>query len=262
MDFAPQGRVRQTLARHPRRHLRLNHHPFVSVIMPVYNGAKLLHEAIASIVAQSTGTVEIIVVDDGSTDGTAQIITDLCATATLIRYARQENSGPSAARNRGVQCAAGEFIAFLDADDLWDHDKLAVQLPLLTASQEVQIVWGKVQEFSIESQQQIALGPPHHGPHVGGLLMRRAAFAEVGPFDEQLRHGEDLDWFLRSRELRLPAITHPETVLWYRHHADNTWLGKQDTFGSDLAAFVKKRLAARRANQTDASPQTKSRSAQ
>ena len=109
-------------------------------------------------------------------------------------------------------------------------------------------MWGKVQEFQMEDQRQVVLGPPHPGPHVGALLMRRAAFAQVGPFDERMWHGEDLDWFLRSRELRLPAITHPETVLWYRHHANNTWLGKQDTFVGDLAAFVKKRLDARRAH--------------
>jgi GT2 family glycosyltransferase len=76
--------------------------------------------------------------------------------------------------------------------------------------------------------------------------MQHTVIEQVGGYDERMRHGEDLDWFLRARELHIPAITHCETVLWYRHHADNTWLGKQDTFASDLIAFVKRRLEHKR----------------
>ncbi len=220
----------------------------ISVIIPVYNGEYFLAEAIQSVLDQILPPDEIIVVDDGSTDGSAQVAADLIATtAAPICYCHQENCGPSAARNHGLTLATGEIIAFLDADDVWDSDKLAIQMPLLMANAETQIVWGRVQEFRTEGQQRITLGAPHPGPHVGAALMRRTAFATVGGYDETRRHGEDLDWFLRSRELRLPAITHSERVLWYRHHDHNTWLGKQDTFSQDLTAFVKQRLERRRA---------------
>ena len=97
----------------------------LSVIMPVYNGAEFLAEAVASIVAQAYQPLEIIVVDDGSTDETATIVQSLGGE---IRYLYQFNQGPAAARNAGLALAQGDLIAFLDVDDLWPADKLAQQM--------------------------------------------------------------------------------------------------------------------------------------
>lgn len=217
-------------------------YPTISVIIAVFNGERFLAEAIRSVLEQTLPPDEIIVVDDGSTDGSAAIVAELARTSSPpIRYLYQENRGPAAARNHGVQLATGAFIGFLDADDVWDRSKLSVQLRLLTEDGTARLVWGDVQEFKTENQQRIMLGPPHPGPHVGSVLMQRAVFEQVGSYDESMWHGEDLDWFLRSRELRIPAITHRERVLWYRHHEHNMWLGKQDTFAHDLIAFVRRR---------------------
>ncbi|MBP1464210.1 glycosyltransferase family 2 protein [Candidatus Chloroploca sp. M-50] len=217
--------------------------PTISVIIPVYNGERFLAEAIQSVLDQTLPPDEIIVVDDGSTDGSAALVHRLASTSRLpIHYIYQENQGPAAARNHGVQLALGAYIAFLDADDIWDRDKLSVQLRLLTEHKTARLVWGYIQEFKIENQQKIMLGPPHPGPHVGSVLMQRTVFEQVGRYDESMWHGEDLDWFLRSSELGIPALTHRETVLWYRHHANNMWLGRQDTFAHDLIAFVRRRL--------------------
>ncbi|WP_129671689.1 glycosyltransferase family A protein [Candidatus Chloroploca sp. Khr17] len=222
--------------------------PTISVIIPVYNGERFLAEAIQSVLDQTLPPDEIIVVDDGSTDGTAKVVANLAATTAIpmpMRYVYQHNQGPAAARNHGVQLAQGAYIGFLDADDVWDRDKLSVQLRLLTEHKTARLVWGYIQEFKMENQQKMMLGPPHPGPHVGSVLMQRTVFEQVGSYDESMWHGEDLDWFLRSRELRIPALTHRESVLWYRHHPNNMWLGKQDTFAHDLITFVRRRLEQR-----------------
>src|SRR4051812_1301977 len=97
----------------------------VSVIIPTYNSAALLAQAIASVLAQSVLPAEIIVVDDGSTDATEQLVQ---CHGSRVKYVRQRNQGVSAARNRGVASASGEFIAFLDADDVWHPRKLELQM--------------------------------------------------------------------------------------------------------------------------------------
>lgn len=99
--------------------------PLISCIVPVYNGELYLREAIDSILAQTYRPLEIIVVDDGSTDATPDVV---AGYGDRLRYIRQPNAGPGAARNHGLNLAQGEFIAFLDADDLWHPDKLARQM--------------------------------------------------------------------------------------------------------------------------------------
>src|SRR5215475_2242760 len=99
--------------------------PLISCIVPVYNGEKYLAEAIETIVQQSYRPLEIIIADDGSTDGTAKVAERY---SNLLRYLRQDNAGTAAARNLGLSAAVGEFVAFLDADDLWHPEKLARQM--------------------------------------------------------------------------------------------------------------------------------------
>src|SRR5262245_20840904 len=97
----------------------------ISCIVPVFNGERYLGEAIESILKQSYRPIEIIIADDGSTDDT---VTVAARYGTQIRYLRQSNAGPAAARNLGLSVAAGEFVAFLDADDIWHPEKLARQM--------------------------------------------------------------------------------------------------------------------------------------
>ena len=113
--------------------------PMVTVIIPVYNGEEYLAEDIESVLGQTYHPLEIIVVDDGSTDDTATVASRF---KELVRYIYQPNSGPAAARNRGLKMARGEVIGFVDADDLWVENKLDLQLGLLADNPSVQIVIG------------------------------------------------------------------------------------------------------------------------
>lgn len=111
-------------------------HPLVSCVVPVFNGAPFLVDAVASIEAQTWRPIEIIIVDDGSTDGTPDVIG---AMGTRVRALRQENAGPAAARNAGLRMARGEFVAFLDSDDEWLPHKLGMQIARFEARPELQV---------------------------------------------------------------------------------------------------------------------------
>ena len=118
--------------------------PLVSVIIPVYNREKYLAEAIESVLAQTYRPIEVIVVDDGSTDGSADIAKRF---GSPVRYYFQPNSGAGAARNRGIAVARGSFLAFLDSDDLWVEDKLTHQMAAFERHSDVDIVSGHVRQF-------------------------------------------------------------------------------------------------------------------
>ena len=215
--------------------------PLVSVIIPVFNGAAYIEEALASIAAQKYPALDLILVDDGSLDNSAFIAQVFChQTGLPLRTISQANLGPSAARNQGIRAARGELVAFLDADDLWNPAKLHTQLGFLLTHPENQVIWGQVQMFSSQNQQRTLLGQPWLGPNTGCLLIRRAVFEQVGLFDETMRSGEDLDWCLRMRENGLAYLVHPEVVLEYRRHETNSWLAQTNPQKSTLLALKKK----------------------
>ncbi len=141
------------------------------------------------------------IVDDGSTDTTPEIAANY---ADHARYVRQENKGPGGARNHGLKLAAGDFIAFLDADDIWHREKLERQMQTLGSDAEAGICLTHVENFWIPElahERDRLKDHPFSKPIVGyvcqALLARRAVFDAVGHFDENLRVGEDTDWFLR-----------------------------------------------------------------
>jgi glycosyltransferase involved in cell wall biosynthesis len=222
-------------------------YPLVSVIMPVYNGERFLREALESIRHQNYEPLEIIVVDDGSTDNTAKII---ASYGNWIRYVRQENAGPAAARNRGLALAGGKLVAFLDADDLWPEGKLALQVERLINDPKLDIVLGRIQyvelpgaahvEIPFESSEKTLTGI-----HLGCGIYRKSVFDKVGGFDETLRISEDQDWFLRAREVNISVVILKETTLIYRLHSNN--LTRNFTFrDSRLGIVIRKSLERRR----------------
>lgn len=197
--------------------------PFVSVIMPVYNGAKFLPEAVQSIRQQSYHPLEIIIIDDGSTDETAKLGLNL---GQDIRYIYQRNSGPSAARNRGLEMARGEIIGFLDADDLWPENKLQIQIARLTNDPKIDVVAGRIQYIELPGAEDINIqfeGPDNTLIHVhlGSAIFRKSVFDTVGLFDETLWYSEDHDWFLRAREQNISMVILKQTTLYYRCHESN-----------------------------------------
>ena len=219
--------------------------PLVSVIVPVYNGEKYITEAIDSIIQQEYLPLEIIVVDDGSTDGTSGLIH---RHDNQVRYVYQENQGPAAARNRGITESKGNFLAFLDSDDLWPSGKLKNQTACLLETPDLDVVTGHTSVF--QSRDKISKDPDvlRNGilsVQLGSALFRKSAFDKVGLFDEELPCSEDQDWFLRAREkgIRIQALE--ITTLYYRRH-ENNMTDKAAADGYQLTKVLKKSLDRRR----------------
>lgn len=218
--------------------------PTISVIIPVYNGAQYLAEAIQSVLDQSTPPDEILVVDDGSTDGSAAVARNF----PTVRYLWQAQAGASEARNHGVAAANGEWLAFLDADDLWTVDKLTNQGAILAATPAVAMVFGQVQQFyspelgSIEAQSTLANRALMAGYHVGAMLIRRNAFEKVGPFDPQWQVAHFIEWYRRAVRLGLHHVVLPEVVMKRRIHTTNLGIREHDRARHEYLKLAKMQL--------------------
>jgi glycosyltransferase involved in cell wall biosynthesis len=195
--------------------------PLVSVVVPVYNGERFLAETLESVFAQDFDAFEVIVVDDGSTDSTADI-----ARSFPVRYTYQENRGPSAARNAALGLARGELIAFVDADDLLPPDKLRTQACYLAKHPETACVLGR-QEWILEdgiepgALQRDRLYGVLGGIQLVSAMIRRNVLEPLGGFDPSYRYAEDRDLFVRMREHGLKIDVLPDVVLYKRLHGAN-----------------------------------------
>jgi glycosyltransferase involved in cell wall biosynthesis len=182
--------------------------PAVSVVIPAYNSAAFLQQAIDSVLGQTYSDFEIIVIDDGSSDGTEAVARSF---SDRVTYIKQENKGVSAARNHGIKLARGQYVAFLDADDLWAPEKLAEQIPLFDMNPEIGLVysdWQVVSEHGV-SEASFHSSRPAASGYVfndlvrtgfiltSGTVVRRSCLADVGEFDETLSIAQDYDLWLR-----------------------------------------------------------------
>jgi glycosyltransferase involved in cell wall biosynthesis len=222
--------------------------PAISVIIPAFNAGRYLAAAIESVRVQSFPPMEIIVVDDGSTDDTAAIAE---AFGAPVVCHRRPHGGIAATRNFGVGGARGDWTAFLDADDLWVPEKLAWQLALAEKAPDAQLIFGATQQFvspELAAGEQSRLATPlakSSAPHIGTMLARREVFAQVGWFDPALQVGEFIEWFARAQDAGVPMATLPEVILQRRRHLTNTTL-QQKAALPDLASAMKKILDRRR----------------
>ena len=194
------------------------HNPVVSVVIPVFNGAAFVAKAVASVRAQNIPDVEIIVVDDGSTDGTQTVLAQLAATSG-IRWFQQDHGGPARSRNRGIREASGEFIALLDCDDIWLPGKLDAQLQIFNARREVGLVHtdyevvdeqGRIEDRVAARRSPEPLVRAFAGGHTAlpsTLLIRRTILETVQCLDPELYGSEDADL-----TIRLYAVTAFECV--------------------------------------------------
>jgi len=224
--------------------------PPISVIIPVYNGEHYLGEAIASVLAQTVQPAEVIVVDDGSTDASLAVAMRFAPTVRIIT---QANQGASAARNRGIALSSGEFLAFLDADDLWVADKLQQQMLALANKPKIAMVFGQVEQFySSEVAEQARLpdlGDRQRlaGVHVGAMLIRRRAFAYVGPFDTQWQVAHFIEWHQRAAALGLQSLVLPSVVMRRRIHTDNLGIRAYTVARREYIRLAKAKLTQQRA---------------
>lgn len=205
--------------------------PRVSIVVPVYNGAKYIREAIGSVLRQTFTDFELIVIDDGSNDATPSILNEFHDRRLTVRA--YPNAGLATSRNRGLNCATCELIAFLDADDLWLPDKLQLQVAALDENRQAALAYGWTDYIDGDGR------PSHSGQHAcdHGLvlerllvsnfiengsnpLIRRTALTECGEFDQSLDAAEDWDLWLRLA-MRFPFAVVPQTLVLYRVHPES-----------------------------------------
>jgi glycosyltransferase involved in cell wall biosynthesis len=220
--------------------------PLISVIIPVYNGAAFINDAVQSAFNQDYRPLEVIIIDDGSTDNTAEIVE---LSEYPVKYFRQEKKGVAAARNKGMEKATGRFVAFLDADDIWDEKKLSRQYTIISDKPKISAVIGHTFKMPM-SQNVDTLGETIEENKIfilspGAGLFRKSAFTKVGNFDETLQCNEDIDWFLRAREAQLQIIIHKEVVQFFRMHGKNV-SNNQQVMNLGLLRVHKKSLDRRR----------------
>ena len=222
----------------------------ISCIVPVYNGEKYLGEAIESILKQSYGPIELIIADDGSTDGTGSIA---ARYSKQVRYLRQLNAGPAAARNLGMSAAEGEFVGFLDADDLWHFEKLDRQMARFRERPELAYCIAHVQNFwipeLIEEEKQFRdhrISKALPGYATGTLLARRDCFNAVGEFNTAIKHADDTEWFLRATEQGAVMELLPDVLLYRRLHYTNLSRVKASNSRDQYLRVLKSALDRRR----------------
>ena len=217
----------------------------VSVVVPVRDGAAFLGEALASVLAQDLAPAEVIVVDDGSADASAEIA---ARAGPRVRVICQPQLGVSAARNRGVREARGEWIAFLDADDRWLPGKQRLQDAAIAASPGVALVFGHVRQFFSPELKRDDTPQPEVLPGVipSTAWVERAAFLATGGFSEEWRAAEWVEWYVRAQQRGLRSVMVPEVVAERRIHANNSG-PQRDPGRAEYVRLAREALARRRA---------------
>jgi glycosyltransferase involved in cell wall biosynthesis len=208
--------------------------PRVSVILPVYNGARFVRAAIDAVLGQSFAAFELVIVNDGSTDASEAVIAPVLSRPN-VRYLAQPNQGVAAARNAGIRAARGEFVALIDQDDVWLPEKLALQVRYMDSHPEVGLLHTGVGFIDAESRPLDRLGPGWVAECAGWCtdrllagnpiapvtaLFRRQCLDAVGLFDPECVPADDWDLWLRlSRQAQVGFL--PEVTALYRYHDGN-----------------------------------------
>lgn len=225
-----------------------NNEPRISVVLPVFNAEKYLAEALESVLAQTYPVFEIILVDDGSTDGSAKVAEKF---GEIIRYSYQVNQGHGSALNVGFAQATGDYIAPMDADDIWVKDKIAWQLAEFREDPILDMVFGHLKHFISpeldEAVKQKISCPPDPMPAYSApaTLLKRGAFSRVGSFDENWKVGQFMDWVIRAGEAGLASKILPEVICYRRLHTSNMMIRLRDNY-NDYVHIVKASLDRRR----------------
>jgi glycosyltransferase involved in cell wall biosynthesis len=211
----------------------------ITAVITTFNRREFLREALASVRSQTRPPDEIVVLDDGSTDGTREEMAGVAG----VKYRWQPNAGTSAARNAGWQWAGGEWIAFLDSDDLWTEDKLARQEVCALENPTLETVFGEGTNFATPGAESFFNAPGHRLGEAlpawlpSAALIRRATLDRTGGFDPQVKTAEVVDWVMRLRQAGVPMLMLPRVVLKRRLHAGNKQL-QSDTGSKENLALV------------------------
>ena len=221
----------------------MHKHPVISVIMPVYNAEPYLEEALESILAQTFGDFELILIDDGSTDGSVEILNRYAAVQERIRLIRRPNTGLTKALNECLRLARGEFVARMDADDVCTPDRFEKQVAFMRANPETVLLGGAYDLVDAEGRHLRRVSQPLDDASLqriclSGLtpichplaMMRRGAVLKAGGYDETFLVAQDLDLWLRLGEIgKLANI--PTSVLRFRLHESSVSESKRHEIG-------------------------------
>ena len=230
----------------------MSENQMVTVVCPAYNCARFIKPALESVFAQSYRPIEVIVVDDGSTDSTPELL----KSYGEVCYLRQANRGPSAARNSGIRAARGAYVAFLDLDDLWTSEKLSDQVAVLEAYQNAGLCFADMRMFSSNGCEELTMFQKYrftteyfgHESVVdravaklvtmnfiptSSVVARKTALTQAGGFDEQFRKSEDWDLWLRMA-LHQPITYSPKVLILKRVHEVNV---SRDSEGMNVASL-------------------------
>jgi glycosyltransferase involved in cell wall biosynthesis len=216
----------------------------IDAIIPVRDGALYLRAAIDSALRQTLPPRRVIVVDDGSTDGSAEI-----ARRHTVEVLELPPRGPSAALNAGLAQSEAELVAFLDADDLWLPRKLELQGAVLDERPEVEAVYGHLEEFltpGVEDQPRLAARPgPMPGMTKSTLVIRRTSLDRVGGFDETYSALDFPPWYARAQAAGIVEHVLPDVVARRRIHGENMTLKRREQVRSDYLRMTREAIARR-----------------
>ncbi len=233
--------------------MKENENPLVSIIISVYNGETHLAETIESVVNQTYLNFEIIIVDDGSTDGSREVVQRFIPP---VRYHYQSNKGIAAAWNQGIELTKGDFIAFNGADDLWVENKIHKQRETFLKDSTLDIVFGHVKQFhspELSEEEKKKIWCPDElmpGVSAGTMLIKRESFFRVGLFNTKWRRGIFNDWHLRATELGLRTHMMPDLLMRRRLHRANHGIVNKDK-SVDYVRMLKASLDRRRLQSFD-----------
>lgn len=222
----------------------------ISVVMAAYNAERYIGAALNSVLAQTRRADEIIVVNDGSTDATLEALESYQRD---IKQINLKHAGASRAFNAGISAAQGEFLAFLDADDLWEQKKLERQCLSLEENPDLDAVFGSVVQFVSEDApafvaRQFHLSGPQPGINKNGMLVRRASFLRLGYFDPNTSISEFTGWFARATATGFQIRVEPDVVAFRRLHEANTGRLRRAEQQQETLLGLKQALDLRRKN--------------
>jgi len=224
----------------------------VSALICVRDGEAYLAEAIESALDQTAPPAEVVVVEDSSTDRTVDIARSYAPVARLVQ---PPPGGLGAARNTAVEASSGELVAFLDCDDIWEPQKLELQLEAFARDEELDFCFTHTQEFATPADRErfVVRPAPLAGALASSLCARREAIERAAGFDVDVRIGELLGWLLRARELSMRELTLPEVLVHRRVHANNITRRERDNL-DDYAHLLKASLDRRRCGHARSEP--------
>lgn len=218
--------------------------------MPVFNTEKYVKEAIESVFSQTYKNIELICINDGSTDSSLSILESFGDKIMLI--INDTNCGTSISRNKGISIAKGEFIAFLDADDIWVNNKLEVQMNQFNINPNLDISFSYMKCFISpelsEEVKRIRYCPPDSvsGHCLPTAVMRKTSFEKIGYFDSRWKVGEFIDWLVKAKEIGLNIETVNDILLLRRIHKTNIGVREREAGRSDYLKIVKEVLDRKR----------------